>query len=93
MVSWRRTALRQTTAALVIWLPVVASVMAWGGEADPSSKPFSSQQIRFFEDQVRPILKARCLKCHGEGRRSKGVCGSTAARPSCAEASSGRRFH
>ena len=72
MVSWRRTALRQNTALLLIWLPLSASVMAWGGEADPSAKPFSSQQIRFFEDRVRPILKARCLKCHGEGPKIKG---------------------
>ena len=26
----------------------------------------------FFETQVRPILKARCLKCHGEGPKVKG---------------------
>ena len=44
------------------------------GRARPaqSSKPFSPQQVRFFEDRVRPILKARCLKCHGEGPKVKG---------------------
>ena len=31
-----------------------------------STDPFSSFQIRFFENKVQPILSARCLKCHGD---------------------------
>jgi hypothetical protein len=32
----------------------------------------TSEQLRFFESQVRPILKARCLKCHGDGPKVRG---------------------
>jgi hypothetical protein len=27
---------------------------------------FSPEQLRFFEQEVQPILKAHCLKCHGD---------------------------
>ncbi len=37
--------------------------------ADP---PFSKVQVEFFETQVQPILKARCLKCHGGEEKIKG---------------------
>jgi hypothetical protein len=33
---------------------------------------FSVAQVAFFENDVQPILKARCLKCHGEGPKIKG---------------------
>ena len=42
-----------------------------GGEEGATSKPFSAEQVRFFETEVQPILKARCLKCHGGGPKVK----------------------
>src|SRR5438445_3715292 len=33
---------------------------------------FSKVQIDFFEKQVEPILKARCLTCHGGEEKIKG---------------------
>jgi hypothetical protein len=33
---------------------------------------FSREQVEFFEKQVQPILKARCLKCHGGEEKIKG---------------------
>lgn len=57
---------------------------AWGpagfslGE-EPAAKPqtkgeksFSKEQIEFFEKRVQPILKARCLKCHGREEKIRG---------------------
>lgn len=34
-------------------------------KTEPGGGSFSKEQIEFFEKQVQPILKARCLKCHG----------------------------
>src|SRR5260370_22923301 len=33
---------------------------------------FSKVQVEFFEKEVQPILKARCLKCHGAEEKIKG---------------------
>ena len=43
-----------------------------GGKADPSSKAFSAEQVRYFEEKVRPILSARCIKCHGGSGKVRG---------------------
>src|SRR5438552_1821367 len=33
--------------------------------ADP--KPtFTAEQVKFYTEQVEPVLKANCIKCHGE---------------------------
>ena len=42
-----------------------------GGAGGQATKPFSAEQVRFFETEVQPILKARCLKCHGGGPKVK----------------------
>ena len=33
----------------------------------------TSEQLRFFETSVRPLLVERCLKCHGAGKQSGGL--------------------
>src|SRR4051794_29723998 len=44
------------------WLWAIAPALAAAPEAaDPT-----------FEAQVRPILKAHCFQCHGEGEKHKG---------------------
>jgi hypothetical protein len=63
---------------------MAAGACAWGfaelsrGEED-AAKPqatgeatFSKEQIEFFEKQILPILKARCLKCHGGEEKIRG---------------------
>ena len=66
--------------------PVVVAgcVCAWGLTAfcrgeETSAKPqagdektFSKEQLEFFEKQVQPVLKARCLKCHGGEEKIRG---------------------
>ena len=42
------------------------AVLAFGTPAFADSKPLT------FEDKVRPIFKAHCFECHGEGRKLKG---------------------
>ncbi len=39
----------------------------------PSEKIFSPAQIAFYEKEVLPLLKARCLKCHGEEKTRGGL--------------------
>lgn len=34
--------------------------------AEPSR--FTEEQLTFFEQEVKPLLKAHCTKCHGEGK-------------------------
>lgn len=34
---------------------------------------FTDEQIRFYEQQVKPILASNCLKCHGSGRVKGGL--------------------
>ena len=45
---------------------------ARAGDAEKPAKPFTPGQVRFYETEVRPILKAHCLKCHGEGPKIRG---------------------
>jgi hypothetical protein len=47
-------------------------VCAQLAEVKDRSPSFSAEQISSFEKDVQPILKARCLKCHGEGPKIKG---------------------
>jgi hypothetical protein len=51
-------------------LPVVAVWLA-AAVASPAADPpkFSAEQVAFYEQQVLPVLKANCLKCHGQDPR------------------------
>ncbi len=63
MAGWGQGGLRIIAAATV----VAGFAPARAGQGDLPAKPFTPAQVRFFETEVQPILKARCLKCHGEG--------------------------
>jgi mono/diheme cytochrome c family protein len=45
---------------------------ARAADADGGPPVFAREQVNFFQTQVRPILKAHCLKCHGEGPKLRG---------------------
>jgi hypothetical protein len=60
-----------TTTLVAAWVVVVAR----GCESSRSlgaPPPFTAAQVRFFEEEVRPILETRCVKCHGGGGKVKG---------------------
>src|SRR5579859_5975261 len=44
-------------------------VLFLGTRSFADTKP---QAPVMFEDQVRPLLKAHCFECHGEGKKLKG---------------------
>jgi hypothetical protein len=49
---------------------VIATALTFAADGDGgnrSEQPFTAEQIQFYEAQVQPILKTRCLKCHGDG--------------------------
>jgi hypothetical protein len=47
-------------------------VRARAGQDEQSTPAFAPLQVKFYQEEVRPILKARCLKCHGEGPKIRG---------------------
>ena len=62
-----------TTVTLAAYAAFAAA--AWAGEparSDASGSSFTPSQIEFFRQQVRPILRANCLKCHGGEPKIKG---------------------
>src|SRR5580704_14228563 len=67
-----------TYAIAVLGGLVCAFALLQSGDAEEtapkakSEKAFSTEQIELFEKQVQPILKARCLKCHGGEEKIRG---------------------
>ncbi len=62
---------------------LVASILiasVWAGQdgieaADPVAKEKlpTARQLEFFEKKIRPLLAARCFKCHGEEKVQGGL--------------------
>ncbi len=55
----------------------VALVLAWGtipvlGQDGPN-EPFSADAIRFFENEVRPVLLDKCATCHNDKLLASGL--------------------
>jgi len=62
----RTSAYRSSTLALVVLLACTAAVLSVSaGERGSSGQPS-------YEQDVRPIFKANCFHCHGEGEELKG---------------------
>ncbi|WP_197444351.1 DUF1553 domain-containing protein [Maioricimonas rarisocia] len=57
------------TLSTVCWMMLVAVSAA---SAADSTEP-SPEQLRFFEQDVRPLLVEHCSKCHGEEKQSGGL--------------------
>src|SRR5947207_2811774 len=70
--GWPRRGCALTSATLLVAALGGVVRAGDGGGADPAPKPFRAEQVRFFEERVRPILQARCLKCHGGGPKIRG---------------------
>src|SRR5689334_706781 len=56
----------------VVWLALVAAVIpAVRAEDAPASQP-TQADLDFFENDIRPLLAARCFECHGAEGELKG---------------------
>ena len=59
--------MRLAFAAIILATVTLGQAQAWA-EGEPSSA-----QIHFFEEKIRPVLAAKCYKCHSErARKIKG---------------------
>ena len=61
---------RQLATAVLVLTSLVGMDLACG--ADPLNT-FTPEQLDFFEKQVRPLLAANCLACHGPQKQEGGL--------------------
>jgi mono/diheme cytochrome c family protein len=47
--------------------------VATAGAAEPKVRPVTSQEEKFFETQIRPLLVDNCLGCHGPKKQKSGL--------------------
>jgi uncharacterized protein DUF1549/uncharacterized protein DUF1553/cytochrome c len=59
-------------SAGILAIAISAGLLAVEGEPDRPNKPFTPEQIRLYEVEVKPILTRHCLKCHGSGPKIRG---------------------
>jgi hypothetical protein len=68
---------RRRRALLVLSLAAVARLLASPGgalaRADAPPTPEDAARVKFFEEKVRPILQANCVKCHGGEKTKAGL--------------------
>ncbi|MCE9547429.1 MAG: PSD1 and planctomycete cytochrome C domain-containing protein [Planctomycetia bacterium] len=55
--------------AALLWGVVSTQAVCQGAEPAASASPADNQ---FYEQQVQPLLKQHCLRCHGEGKKIEG---------------------
>lgn len=61
-----RTLIALVGASTVVWL---FSSQARRATADDQLRQPTAEQLKFFETSVRPVLKRRCIQCHGDEKQ------------------------
>jgi len=61
---------RQPLRVAFAVLAAVIGIVPWAVEG---SEAPSAEQVKFFETEVRPLLAASCLKCHGPEKQKGGL--------------------
>src|SRR6516164_5525806 len=67
MAGWGQGGFRVLACATLLLHGRAGEETARADDAGEAARSFTPAQVRFYEVEVRPILKARCLKCHGDG--------------------------
>jgi hypothetical protein len=67
----------ETAFVLAGIVPIAFSVLSVrAADLSPSDKPLDPQAVEFFEQKIRPILNAHCVKCHSvEAERARKLRG------------------
>lgn len=79
MILPRRYSLSQTALpvfASIVTLMLLLTPVPASGEKSPQDQPDkagTSARSKFFETKIRPLLSARCFKCHGSEKQSGGL--------------------
>jgi Protein of unknown function (DUF1553)/Protein of unknown function (DUF1549)/Planctomycete cytochrome C len=71
MRIWGQGKVCAATATALLSLALPRSPAADDRKTERTTKPFTAEQVRFFENEVQSILKEHCLKCHGGGPKVK----------------------
>lgn len=50
-------------------ITAVLAAVLFCSPATADESQHSSEQLQFFETRIRPLLHARCVKCHGENQQ------------------------
>src|SRR5688500_11683501 len=57
-----------------VWMALAAPAIAAPAEAEQAGDGATDAvRIRFFEERVRPVLQANCVKCHGGEKTKAGL--------------------
>ena len=72
MERWGQGGRHLIASGGILIVAISASFLAAGDEPERATKPFSREQLHFYEADVKPILATHCLKCHGEGPKIRG---------------------
>lgn len=68
----QRASVVMLAATLLIVLAAISSSTV-RAESPPSEQADTAAKTKFFETRIRPLLAARCFKCHGEEKQSGGL--------------------
>lgn len=64
--------LRVSAMRLSIWILMICGSMAISVAQEESPSP-TAEQVKFFENKIRPILFENCFGCHGEKKQFAGL--------------------
>ncbi|HEX5102607.1 MAG TPA: DUF1549 domain-containing protein, partial [Pirellulaceae bacterium] len=64
---------RLLSSRALLWLTAAAAwAVARPAGAEEAPPVFSAEQLQFFEREVKPILRANCIACHGGEKKVQG---------------------